>query len=105
MDVYLPTLTADKIKIGDDARILLDAYPGPAHPGQGFLLAGQAQFTPKMVETQNDRDKLMFRVRVRIDPDGLQAHADEVRSGLPGIAYVKTDRQGGLAGALAGPKP
>ena len=91
MDVYLPTLNADKVKIGADARIVLDAYPDHPIPAKVSFLADQAQFTPKMVETQNDRDKLMFRVRVRIDAARSHAHADAVRSGLPGMAYVKTD--------------
>ena len=43
-----------------------------------------------MVETKTERDKLMFRVRVRIDPDLLRGHADEVRTGLPGVAYVRS---------------
>ena len=54
-------------------------------------MASQAQFTPKMVETQTEREKLMFRIRVRIDSDRSRAHADAVRSGLPGLAYVKFD--------------
>jgi HlyD family secretion protein len=103
MDVYLPTLNADKVKIGSEARILLDAYPDHPIPAKVSFLADQAQFTPKMVETQNDRDKLMFRVRVRIDPARSQAHADSVRSGLPGVAYVKTDPNAAWTPALRGP--
>ena len=44
-----------------------------------------------MVETQGERDKLMFRIRVRIDPERSRAHADAVRSGVPGVAYVRFD--------------
>ncbi|MGO9390033.1 HlyD family secretion protein [Rhodoblastus sp.] len=102
MDVYMPTLNADKVKIGSDARILLDAYPDHPIPAKVTFLADQAQFTPKMVETQNDRDKLMFRVRVRIDPARSQAHADSVRSGLPGVAYVKTDPNAAWTPTLQG---
>jgi HlyD family secretion protein len=91
MDIYLSTLNADRVKIGDDARIVLDAYPDHPIPAKVTFLAAQAQFTPKMVETQTERDKLMFRVRVRIDPDRSRAHSDAVRSGLPGSAYVKFD--------------
>jgi HlyD family secretion protein len=91
MDIYLPTLAADKVKIGADGRILLDAFPDRPIPAKVSYLASQAQFTPKMVETKNDRDKLMFRVRVKIAPDLAKAHADAVRSGLPGVAYVRTD--------------
>jgi HlyD family secretion protein len=102
MDVYLPTLAADKVKIGSDARIVLDAYPDRPIPAKVSFLADQAQFTPKMVETRNDRDKLMFRVRVRIDPARSQAHSDSVRSGLPGVAYVKTDPEEAWTPALQG---
>jgi len=91
MDIYLPTLEAGKIKVGTDARILLDAYPNTPIPAKVSFIASQAQFTPKTVETQSERDKLMFRIRVRIDPDRLRAHTESVRSGLPGIAYVRAD--------------
>jgi HlyD family secretion protein len=80
-----------RVKIGTDARIVLDAYPDHPIPAKVVFIATQAQFTPKMVETQTERDKLMFRIRVRIDPERLHAHAGAVRSGLPGIAYVKFD--------------
>jgi HlyD family secretion protein len=91
MDVYLPTAAAGKVKFGADARIVLDAYPKIAIPAKVSFVATQAQFTPKAVETQSERDKLMFRIRVRIDPERLRARADSVRSGLPGVAYVLTD--------------
>jgi len=91
MDIYLPTVDVGKIKIGSDARIVLDAYPDRPIPAKVSFIATQAQFTPKMVETRTERDKLVFRVRVRIDPDLLRRHAEAVRSGLPGLAYVRTD--------------
>jgi HlyD family secretion protein len=91
MDVYLPTDEAGKVRIGADARIVLDALPNVAIPAKVMFIATQAQFTPKMVETKDERDKLMFRIRVKIDPDRLRARADRVRSGLPGVAYVQLD--------------
>lgn len=91
MDVYQPTLDAGRIKVGTDARIVLDAYPNLAIPAKVSFIATQSQFTPKTVETRTERDRLMFRVRVRIDPDLLQAHFNSVRSGLPGVAYVRID--------------
>ena len=91
MDIFLPTLEAGRIAVGSDGRIVVDAYPNLAIPAKVSFIATQSQFTPKPVETQTERDRLMFRVRVRIDPDLLRAHADAVRSGLPGIAYVRAD--------------
>jgi HlyD family secretion protein len=91
MDIYLPTLESGKIKVGTDARILLDAYPNAPIPAKVSFIASQAQFTPKTVETQSEREKLMFRIRVRIDPERSRVHAESVRSGLPGIAYLRAD--------------
>jgi HlyD family secretion protein len=91
MDIYLPAPEAGKTKVGTEARILLDDYPSSPIPAKVSFIASQAQFTPKTVETQTEREKLMFRIRVRIDPDQLLAHADAVQSGLPGAAYVRAD--------------
>ena len=91
MDIYLPTLDAGKVKYGSDARIVTDADPKTAIPAKVTFIATQAQFTPKTVETKNERDKLMFRVRVRIDPNWLRGREDAVSSGLPGVAYVLAD--------------
>jgi HlyD family secretion protein len=91
MDIYLPAPQAGKVKLGTDARIALDAYPGASIPAKVTFVASQAQFTPKTVETQSERDKLVFRIRARIDPDRSKAHAAVVRSGLPGVAYLRWD--------------
>jgi HlyD family secretion protein len=91
MDVYLPTAEAGRIRLGSEARIVLDAYPPHVIPAKVVFIASRAQFTPKTVETKDERDKLMFRIRVRIDPERLRSHAELVRSGLPGMAYVRTD--------------
>jgi HlyD family secretion protein len=104
MDFYLPTAEAGKIKIGDDARIVLDARPQLAIPAKVTFVAAKAQFTPKAVETRSEREKLMFRVRIRINPDVLRAHADAVISGVPGLAYVKLDPQIAWPDRLQGPR-
>jgi HlyD family secretion protein len=91
MDIYLPTLNAGQARIGTDARIVLDAYPDRPIPAKVSFVATQSQFTPKTVETRTERERLMFRIRVRIDPALLRAHAEAVRTGLPGVAYVRPD--------------
>ncbi|MBS0525740.1 MAG: HlyD family efflux transporter periplasmic adaptor subunit [Proteobacteria bacterium] len=91
MDIYLPTVSVGRIAAGDDARILLDAYPAKPLRSRVTFISPQAQFTPKMVETQTERDKLMFRVRVRLDTDQLRG-TTRAPSGLPGVAYVRFDR-------------
>ena len=92
MDIYLPTLEAGEVRYGADARIVVDAYPKIAIPAKVIFVATQAQFTPKTVETQTEREKLMFRIRVRIDPDWLRGRSDAVTSGLPGLAYILASR-------------
>jgi HlyD family secretion protein len=103
MDIYLPTEEAGRVEFGSDARIVLDAYPNIAIPAKVTFVATQAQFTPKTVETKTERDKLMFRIRVRIDPERLRARGDAVRSGLPGVAYVRTDPAVSWPDRLQGP--
>ncbi len=91
VDIYLPTAKAGRVRIGSESRIVLDAYPDHVIPAKVVFIASQAQFTPKTVETKAERDKLMFRIRVRIDPERLKGREAIVRSGLPGVAYVRTD--------------
>ncbi|MFO1057817.1 MAG: HlyD family efflux transporter periplasmic adaptor subunit [Dongiaceae bacterium] len=91
MDVYLPTAEAGRVQVGGEARIVLDAYPGHVIPATVVFVARQAQFTPKTVETRDERDKLMFRIRARIDPARLAGREDMVRSGLPGVTYLRVD--------------
>lgn len=91
MDVFLPTDSAGKAKLGDDARIVLDAMANRPIPAKVTFIASVNQFTPKSVETQSERDKLMFRVRVRIDPRLLAQNDVDVRSGLPGLTYIRLD--------------
>lgn len=105
MDIYLPTAEAGRIRLGSDARIILDAYPAHAIPAKVVFIASQAQFTPKAVETKDERDKLMFRIRVRIDPERLRDRAGLVRSGLPGIGYVRTDPAAAWPQQLRGDAP
>jgi HlyD family secretion protein len=91
MTIFLPTQEAGRIAIGADARILLDAAPDIAVPATVSFVAAKAQFTPKEIETRTEREKLMFRVKLRIAPALLKQHEPLVKTGLPGIAYVRLD--------------
>jgi HlyD family secretion protein len=93
MDVYLSTQEAGKVKIGTDARIVLDAHPNIAIPAKVLFIAAQAQFTAKIAETQSDRYLLMFRIRVKIDPERVRAlQLDPAAAwGLPGVGYIQLD--------------
>lgn len=89
MDIYLPTDAAGQIRIGGDARLILDAAPQYVVPASVTFVASEAQFTPKYVETESERAKLMFRVRLKIPAEILIRYAEIVKAGLPGHAVVK----------------
>lgn len=95
MTIFLPTLDAGRLSIGSEARVILDAAPQYVIPATISFVAADAQFTPKYVETKTEREKLMFRVKIQIPRDVLEKYAPLVKTGIPGLAYVKTD--GGAA--------
>ena len=79
--------------LGADARILLDAMDDVAIPATISYVANVAQFTPKTVETRVEREKLMFRVKAKIDPALLKQYVEYVKTGIPGVAWVRLDDQ------------
>ena len=91
MTFFLSTSSADRVALGSEIRLVFDALPGYVIPATASFIANVAQFTPKMVETESERLKLMFRVRARIAPELLQQHLAQIKTGVPGMAYVKTD--------------
>lgn len=93
MTFFLPTAEAGRVAMGAEVRLVLDAAPHYVIPAQVSFVADVAQFTPKTVETASERQKLMFRVKARIPPDLLKKHITNVKTGLPGMAYVRLDPQ------------
>ncbi len=93
MTIFLPTAQAGRVSLGAEARIVLDVRPDISIPATVSFVSPEAQFTPKSVETRNEREKLMFRIKVRIPEDLLRAYAKRVKTGLPGVAYVRLDPQ------------
>jgi HlyD family secretion protein len=101
MTVFLPTRLVGRIALGAPARVVLDAATDWVIPASVSFVAAEAQFTPKSVETRDERDKLMYRVKVRIDPAVLEAWRDHVKAGLTGNAYLLTDPTAEWPAALA----
>lgn len=89
MTFFVPETVAGQIALGSEVRIVLDAAPQYVIPAQLSFVASAAQFTPKTVETANERQKLMFRVKAQIAPELLQQHQALVKTGLPGVAWLK----------------
>lgn len=100
MTCFFPTDTVGKLKMGDEARIVLDALPDTAIPAYISYISPDAQFTPRQVETKTEREKMTFRVKVRIPAPLLKKHMDVVKTGLPGMAYVRTDAAAAWPGSL-----
>jgi len=97
MTIFLPTEQAGRVGYGAEARMVLDAFPGLVIPATISFASPEAQFTPKEVETRSEREKLMFRFKVKIDQALLEQHLEQVKTGIPGVSYVR------LAGAGAWP--
>ena len=91
MTLFLPEKQAGHVNMGAEARIILDTAPDLVIPANVTFVADVAQFTPKTVETKEERQKLMFRVKATIPADLLRKHLTKVKTGLPGVAYVKVD--------------
>jgi HlyD family secretion protein len=91
MTFFLPTEQAGRVALGAEVRLVLDAAPQYAIPARATLVSDVAQFTPRTVETQEERAKLMFRIRAQVDPELLERYIRQVKTGLPGVAYVQLD--------------
>ncbi|WP_290873592.1 HlyD family efflux transporter periplasmic adaptor subunit [Aquabacterium sp.] len=93
MTFFLPETAAGRVALGSEVHVLLDAAKPYVIPAKVSYVASTAQFTPKTVETASERQKLMFRVKARIDPQLLRQHLDQVKTGLPGVAWIRLDAQ------------
>jgi len=92
MYVFLPTNVAGKLSLGADARIVLDALPGYPIKAVVSFISPNAQFTPKTVETAEERHNLTFRVKLQIpNKDRLREYERMIKVGVPGMGYVQVD--------------
>lgn len=93
MTFFLPSGQAGKVELGQEVHLVIDAVPEYVIPAKVSYVASVAQFTPKTVETANEREKLMFRVKARLDPGLLAKYITYVKTGVPGMAYLRLDPQ------------
>ena len=89
MYVYLPESVTGKVPLGSEARIVLDAAPQYPIRAVVSFVSPMAQFTPKTVETAEERHNLTFRVKLQIPQDRLRQYEPLVKTGLPGMGYVR----------------
>ena len=91
MEIFLPSDEAARVDVGSEARIVLDAYPQYAGRARVSFISPEAQFTPKQVETRSERDKLMFRVKLKVPQEKLLPYIEKIKTGVRGVGYVKVD--------------
>lgn len=88
---FLPETAVGKVPMGSQVRVILDAASDYVIPAEISYVASVAQFTPKTVETESERQKLMFRVKARFGRELLLKNMNMVKTGLPGVAWLKLD--------------
>lgn len=91
LTIFVPTAMAGRLSLGSQQQVVMDARPDVNVPTRVSFVSPQAQFTPKTVETEQERAKLMFRVKLRIEPDFLAANSDWLKPGMPGEAHIQFD--------------
>jgi HlyD family secretion protein len=89
MIVFLPTAEAGRVEFGSEARIVLDSDPNSVVTATVSFVAAEAQFTPKYVETANEREKMMYRIKLHFDPRLVEGHRGYIKAGMTGNAYVQ----------------
>jgi HlyD family secretion protein len=73
-----------RIRLGQPARVSTDAFPGKAYPGRISYISSSAEFTPKTVQTFEERVNLMYRIKIDLaNPDG------ELKPGMPADAVIE----------------
>ena len=89
--IYVTDKDLGRVKLGGGAEVEIDTFPGRAFPGKITYISPQAEFTPKNVQTKEDRVKLVFGVKVEIEnKDGL------LKPGLPADALIRVDPDAAL---------
>lgn len=76
--VYVSEKELPKVKIGQKAEIFVDAYPGKAFQGTVSYISSTAEFTPKNLQTAEERVNMVFAVKIKISNGG-----DRLKPGLP----------------------
>ena len=91
MTFFLPERESGRVAQDQEVHLVIDALPQYVIPAKVSFVASVAQFTPKTVETASEREKLMFKIKARIDPALLQKYLKHVKTGVPGMAYLRLD--------------
>ncbi len=83
--VYISETNLGKIHLGDSVTVHTDTYPNKSYTGRISFIASDAEFTPKSVQTQEERVTLVYRVKVDVDNPN-----HELKPGMPADVYIET---------------
>lgn len=80
---YIPESELGRVKLGQTARIKIDSWPERSFEGRVSFIASEAEFTPKNVQTEQERVKLVYRIKITLpNPKG------ELKPGMPADAVI-----------------
>jgi HlyD family secretion protein len=82
--VYLPETDLGKVHWGQEVEVRTDTYPGKVYRGHVSVIASDAEFTPKSVQTEQERVTLVYRIKVDVENPNY-----ELKPGMPADAYIK----------------
>jgi len=83
--IYIPENRLKQIRLGQEVEVQVDSFPGRVFVGRIASIAGKAEFTPRNVQTQEERVNLVFAVKVRI-PSSEQ----DLKPGMPADATIQS---------------
>lgn len=72
------------IKLGQEAEVLSDTYSEKIYKGKIFSISSEAEFTPKHIQTKEERVKLVFAVKI-----GIEIEKGELKVGMPVEVRIK----------------
>ena len=81
---YIPETDLGKVRLGQEVAVTTDSYPGKKYRGRVTFIAQEAEFTPKSVQTQKERVKLVYRIKVTIPLPAM-----ELKPGMPADALIQ----------------
>lgn len=81
---YVRETDLGRVKLGQKVRITTDSYPGKAYDGRISFIASEAEFTPKQIQTRDERVKMMYRIKIEVDNRGR-----ELKTNMPVDAEIE----------------
>lgn len=85
---YVDETDLGRVKVGQTATVTTDTFPDKAYEGRLSFIASQAEFTPKSVQTEKERVKLVYRIKITIDNPHM-----ELKAGMPADARIKVGEE------------